>query len=179
MMTLNGKGFSLLEVMIGIAIFMVGMLGVAALQISSMNTIAFSGNLTEALYHGTSKIEELMSLPYDVDPGVGNDVLDDVDGDGTDQDTDDDGYDDDDDNATGNADGSVVDNVANWGLDDMNPGHDSEELGVGRNSNYNIYWNVAVDYPLPNTKTIKVFVTWDVKGDTRVISMETVKEEVK
>lgn len=66
MTTVHGeKGFSLVEVLLGIAIFMIGMLGVAALQISSMTGNAFSGNLTEATYLMMNKVEELMNLKYD------------------------------------------------------------------------------------------------------------------
>jgi len=38
------KGFSILEVLIGISIFAIGLLGLMALQISSMRTLSFSGN---------------------------------------------------------------------------------------------------------------------------------------
>lgn len=39
--------------------------------------------------------------------------------------------------------------------------------------NYKVYWNVAVDYPVPNTKTIKLFV--DPPGNGPNVVMEVVK----
>lgn len=182
-MTRN-KGFSILEVLIGIAIFMFGMMGIAALQISSINGSSFAANLSEATFLATSKFEELMNMSYS------DSDLDDDDDDGgriTNQDKDSDGVDDDDDNASGNADGLVNDGTLNFGLDDIGCGPgggcgaeaDGLDSGVGRNNQYDVYWNVAEGHPLPNCKTIKVYTVWSVKGNARNISMTMVKEEVK
>ena len=103
----NSRGFSLIEVLLGISIFMIGMLGVTALNISSLKSNTFSGNLSEATLLAATKIEELMATDFDdiVDGGA----------DGTNQDVDDDGMDDDDpDDAAAN-----IDNKPNFGLDDI------------------------------------------------------------
>ena len=42
----NSRGFSLLEVLIGISVFMIGMLGVTALNISSLKSNTFAGHLS-------------------------------------------------------------------------------------------------------------------------------------
>jgi len=98
------RGFSLIEVLLGISIFMIGMLGVTALNISSLKSNTFSGNLSEATLIAATKIEELMAQDFD-DPAS---ELFDVDNDGNcqtglpacssptrNQDVDDDGMDDD------------------------------------------------------------------------------------
>lgn len=61
----NEKGFSLIEVLAGVTIFMFGMLGVVALLTSSVRDNLFSGNLSEATMLATSKIEVLMSRDED------------------------------------------------------------------------------------------------------------------
>lgn len=167
------RGFSLLEVLLGISVFMIGMLGVTALNISSLKSNTFSGNLSEATLLAATKIEELMGKEFD-------DVaaLEDQDDDGnhtTPQDVNDDGIDDDDD-----ADGTNdVDGIANFGLDDMGDDADYEELNVGKKDSFNIYWNVAENEPISvspqRTKTIKVIVEWYVKDEPRSISMQVVR----
>lgn len=61
----NEKGFSIVEVLLGVAIFMIGMLGIAALQISSIKGNSFSANLTESTYLLSNKVEDLMGRGYD------------------------------------------------------------------------------------------------------------------
>jgi hypothetical protein len=61
----NSKGFSLLEVLLGITVFMIGMLGVTALNISSLKSNTFSGNMSEAVILAGDRIEQLMTLDFD------------------------------------------------------------------------------------------------------------------
>ena len=58
------KGFTILEIVIGISIFLLGMLGVAALEISAIKAEAFSIRMTEATQLARGVFEELMSVPY-------------------------------------------------------------------------------------------------------------------
>jgi type IV pilus assembly protein PilV len=168
----NNRGFSLLEVLLGITIFMIGMLGVTALNISSLKSNTFSGNLSEAAIIAASKIEELMNQDFD-DPAS---QLFDVDDDGsnaTDQDVDDDGMDDDDPDDT---DAANVDNKPNFGLDDVGADADYNDQVINENNMiYNVYWNVAENEPITTTpqrtKRITVIVEWFVKDQPRRISM--------
>ena len=152
----NCRGFSLLEVLLGISVFMIGMLGVTALNISSLKSNTFSGNLSEATLLAAAKIEELMAADFDdiVDPDL----------DGTDQDTNDDGIDND---------------GGNFGLDDPRAGADGEDPFLGKKDMYTVYWNVAVSEPITvtpaRTKTINVFVEWQVKDETRRINMSVIR----
>ena len=161
----DSRGFSLLEVLLGISVFMIGMLGVTALNISSLKSNTFSGNLSEATLIGATKIEEFMAMDF-VDIQDGN-------LDGTGQDSNKNGIDDDDE-------GTVVDGIANFGLDDIGIGNtDGYEDGLGKNGIYTVYWNVAVSEPItvtpPRTKTINVIVEWKVKDEPRRINMEVVR----
>ena len=60
----NVEGFTLLEVIIAIAIFTIGILAVASMQISAINGNESASNLTGATTWGQDKIEELLALPY-------------------------------------------------------------------------------------------------------------------
>lgn len=138
------KGFSLIEVLLGIAIFMIGMLGIAALQISSMTGNSFSANLTEATYLMTNQVEELMNRDYD-------DAL----------------------LADTKADGSA-------GLDAIASAADQHFATAGHNNNFEVYYNVANNFPMPRCKTIKIFTRWKIRGAFQpAINMQIVKEEIK
>lgn len=174
----NSRGFSLLEVLLGVTVFMIGMLGVTALNISSLKTNTFSGNMSEAVIIAGDKLEEILDMEYEdpclaipLPPGCTgpdpNYPLDDLDGDGTDQDllpslppVFGDGLDDD---------------GGNFGLDDIEADADHSELGVGKNGLYDVYWNVAEDEPIPNCKLINVIVRWQIKDVWRQINMSTTR----
>ena len=159
----DGRGFSLLEVLLGISVFMIGMLGVTALNISSLKSNTFSGNLSEASLLAATKIEELMAQDFD-DPAS---QLYDVDDDGngvTPRDPDDDG----------------IDNFGNnFGLDDTGADADYEDSGVGKVGMFTVYWNVAENEPISvspqRTKRINVIVEWKVKDEPRRISMDVIR----
>jgi len=177
------RGFSLIEVLLGISIFMIGMLGVTALNISSLKSNTFSGNLSEATLIAATKIEELMAQDFDDSASE----LFDVDNDGNcqslpscsspflNQDKDDDGQDDDD---PGDAEADV-DNKPNFGLDDTGTDADYNEGPLGKNGIYTVYWNVAESEPITvtpsRTKIINVIVEWKIKDEPRRISMDVIR----
>jgi len=72
----KGEGFTLLEVIVAIAILTFGILAVASMQISSIRGNSFAGGVTEGTTWAGDQVERLMALPYD-DP-----LLQDTDGDG-------------------------------------------------------------------------------------------------
>ena len=157
---LSYKGFSLLEVLLGISVFMIGMLGVTALNISSLKSNTFSGNLSEAAIVAASKFEELLVKGFD------DAELSDTNGNGTNQDTNDDG----------------VDNTGggNFGLDDLCINADHTTVVVKNNITYNVYWNIAENEPIstnpPRSKRINVVVEWLVKDEPRRISMNMIRQ---
>jgi len=176
------KGFSLIEVLIGATVFSLGMLGIISLQLSSIKSTRFAANMGLGMSLASSRIEELMLIDYD-DP-----IFNDDDNSGTNQDLDDDGLDDDDPDDT---DAAAVDAIVNFGLnrnchtlvDPTCPANADQvfEFPVGwQNDKYKIYWNVAVDEPIVNTKTIRMFISWRVKageGGWQQVSFTTVKAE--
>lgn len=69
------KGFTILEVMIAMAIFAIGILGVAKMQIKSQTGNTSARTITQGTTYTQDRIERLMSVPY-TDPimaaGPGN-----------------------------------------------------------------------------------------------------------
>ncbi len=57
-------GFTLVEVMIAMVVFIIGVLAVAALHVTSIRGNASASSFTEATTHAGDWIETLMTLPY-------------------------------------------------------------------------------------------------------------------
>jgi type IV pilus assembly protein PilV len=62
------SGFTLIETLIAMAVFAIGILAVGSMQISSVHNNASARMRTEALILASEKVEELMSLPDYNDP---------------------------------------------------------------------------------------------------------------
>ena len=164
----NQNGFTLIEVMTAMAIFAIGILGVAKMQIIAIEGNSNAGELTKASTIAQDKIEDLMSLDYN------NKYFADKDGDGTNQDPD------------GNGDDEVGPDK-NWGLNDTyidsnnNDRYDSGETIISdyyfleTYGKYSTFWNIAVDKPIPRTKTIRVITTWDNKGISQDVVIDYIK----
>ena len=149
------EGFTLIEILIAIAILAFGLLAVATMQVRAIKTNAIASGISQGLTLGQAKVEELMNLSYshlDLDDdggGVSN---------GTGQDADDDGVDDD---------------GGNFGLDDT-----TSADGSDANGRYTIYWNIAVDEPVTSSKTIRVIVTWTERGKDKRIALDFIKTDL-
>jgi type IV pilus assembly protein PilV len=155
MSKLKQEGFTLVEILIAIAILAFGLLAVATMQVRAIKTNAIASGISQGLTVGQAKVEELMNLSYshadlnDDGGGVSN---------GTGQDADDDGVDDD---------------GGNFGLDDTTVADGSDA-----NGRYTIYWNIAVDEPATSSKTIRVIVTWTERGRNKNIKLDFVKTDL-
>ena len=146
------QGYTLIEVLIAITILAFGLMAVATMQVTAIKTNAIASGMSQGLTLAQAKVEELMNLPYS--------ALDDTDLDGTDEDVDDDGVDDD---------------LDNFGLDDTVEGDDSDKDPPETIGRYSIYWNVAVDEPVTDSRTIRVIVTWTERGREKRIALDFVK----
>ena len=70
------KGFTLIEVLIGLIILAIGILAVAGMQITSIRGTSFSNSLTQASVIAQDRLEFLKSLPLNdarLDTGTYND----------------------------------------------------------------------------------------------------------
>jgi len=61
----NDKGFTLVEVMIGMAIFIIGYLAVASMQMAAIKGDTGARKVTEAATLAADRLETVMVLPYD------------------------------------------------------------------------------------------------------------------
>ena len=61
----NNQGFTLIEVVIALAVFAIGILGVFTLHITAINGNASARGVTENYLSGMDKVEELMARPFD------------------------------------------------------------------------------------------------------------------
>ena len=69
----NEEGFTIIEVLMAICIFAIGMLAVATMQYSAIRVNSSANLLTERTNYAMDQMEKLMSLPYtttQVAPGL-------------------------------------------------------------------------------------------------------------
>ncbi|UCF92795.1 MAG: prepilin-type N-terminal cleavage/methylation domain-containing protein [Desulfobacterales bacterium] len=137
----SNRGFSLFEMLVAMTVFSVGMLAIASMLATSSEGNNAARGVTEAMMVASIQMERLMSLPH-TDPD-----LNDTDGDGTDQDADAD---------------QVDDDGGNFGLDDAATGTADRSQTAGI---YKLFWNVAVNKPTIDTKTIRIIVSWSAALD--------------
>ena len=147
----NQKGFTLLEVLVALTIFAIGVLATATMQLTSIKGNSIARGQTEATTLAQSKIGELLILPYSAAALV------DADDDSVAKDTNNDG---------------VANDGKNFGLDDNTPATADHSESSGR---YTILWNIAEDEPFDDAKKISVWVTWQSKGATHQVCLNTAK----
>ena len=161
----KNEGFTILEILIAITILAFGLLAIATMQVSSIKGNSLAIGITEGITLAQDKAEELTRLAYD--DALLTDTTDDG-GRVTNQDANQNGRDDDDE-------GNPVDGIADYGLGQTGVG-----VADGDESNgiYDIYWNVAVNQPINNVKTIRVIVLWPDRGAVKRASVTSMKMDV-
>jgi type IV pilus assembly protein PilV len=164
--SIGNRGLTLLEVLAAIAILAFGLLAIATMQATSVKGNSQAIGITEAISLAQDRVEYLMRLPYDhadlTDKtpfnGTGQDslpVTPDLAGDGVD------------------------DDGGNFGLDDTVDGGGNviadASMVAGR---YNIYWNIAVDEPINNVKTVRIIVLWTDRGSQKRAVVDFMKSNI-
>jgi len=143
------KGFTLIEVMIAMAVFAIGILAVGSMQLTAAHGNTESGKMTTAATIAQNQMEQLISTDYDDPAYPGNPAwaLNDTNGDGT---------------------AGLNSNTAGTAdhADPANP----------VNGQYFVYWNIAADNPIRNTKTIEVIVTW--RNGRRQVALTSIKDNI-
>jgi prepilin-type N-terminal cleavage/methylation domain-containing protein len=142
------EGFTLVEALVAIVIFAIGIIGCYTMQMNSIGSSIQANTMTTSSTWATYAIENLLALEYD------NNLLK---------------------NSSGNAVDGRVD------LDDTNKAGDTPdgywqvrkagkvEQAADADALYTIYWNVVDDYPLTNTKQIRVNVVRNVGANSSVV----------
>ena len=62
---MNKKGFSLIEVLVGLVLLAIGLLAIAGMQVTSVRGNFFSHYMTQATYVGQDRLELLDNIPID------------------------------------------------------------------------------------------------------------------
>ena len=169
----NNKGFTFVETLVALMVFTIGILALNKMQLISIWGNSNASGITTTSNWAGDRIELIIGAPYtptlpstcadgdEIDPLDEKDpqyFLCDDDGDGTGEDT------------TPND--GVDDDGGNFGLDDIvNP----DGMFVSPDGLYTIYWNVAVDEPMPNLKTIRVIVTRNFLGMQKQVTLDYCK----
>ena len=162
-------GFTLIETLVAIGVLTIGILTLYTMQISAIHGNSTAGQITRAATAGANQIEAIFAMDY-------ADLLD-VDNDGTGQDANNDGVDDD---------------GGNFGLQDAQCCQDGNDpagnavAGCAQRADgcalgfdgYAVYWNVAVDEPMPATKRVSVNVVRMDRGTRKAIEFPYIKAEV-
>jgi len=140
----NNRGFTLIEALIAMAIFAIGIVALYTMQVGSVTNNSKSARITAASAWSENQVEQVVGLTYknikDCSSGPAPHRCD-SDGDGTGKDINRDGVDD-----SGNG----------FGLDDVDAAADG--TSTSPDGVYTTFWNVALDVPMPDTATIKVIV---------------------
>ena len=138
----NQRGFSLIEILIAITVFAIGILAVGKMQIAAIKGNSFANDLTEATTLAQDRMEKLIGLFY-TDP-LNNDT-----------------------NGNGKA-----------GLDNTNAAADYNDPNNPVDGRYNIFWNIARNCPISNTKEIRVIISWTDKGAQKRVSITSMKADI-
>lgn len=145
----KNDGFTILEILVAITILAFGLLAIATMQGASIKGNARAISISEGVTLAQDRAERIGRLAYD-------DV------------TLDDG------NGINNGSAGLDDDLAN--SDTQDPNNPVNLTPTGRD--YNIYWNVAEDWPITNTKTIRLFVVWFERGAQRSVAVDLMKADI-
>ncbi len=165
--TMSDRGFSLIEVLVALAILTIGLLGILNLSFYTIRTNKHSRELMWARLLAEKTAQNLQIADYDSD--ILADDADTSDLDDTENpdhismkvNTDDDN------------DGRIDEELPN-GLDDDGDGKIDEDL-----LNYSVFWNIADGVPSTATKTIRIIAQWQ-KGDvTHSVKINIVRGRYK
>lgn len=151
MMTRNAEsGFTLVEVLVSMVIFSIGILAIINMQLLSASTNVKSRGMTEGIIVAQNTIETLSSLGFThVD-------------------------------LTDRTTGANVGGLGAAGLNDFpqtTADVDNADHNDLSNPNYSVFWNVQDDVPFTDTKTIRVIVRWNDRGLFRSFSVDMVKAD--
>lgn len=137
----NNHGFCLLEILIALFIFTIGILALLIMLLYTVKGNSMSIQLTNAAHLASKQIEKIMLSD--------DDSITDADNDGI----------------------SGLDDCDESTSDGTNLNVEAGNLG----KHYNIYWNVAEDQPVADTKTIRVIVSWQEGEADKQVKFDYIK----
>jgi prepilin-type N-terminal cleavage/methylation domain-containing protein len=139
------EGFTLIEVLVAILLLTVGILAAASMQVSALTGNSLASRLTQASTLAGATVEELMALGFE------DDLLADTVPAGT----------------INSADSSVLAAALN--------NLDTAVSQAQQPEGFEIFWNVADNYPFVDCKTIRVMVRFGGRGVVRTVALDMVR----
>ena len=152
------KGFTILEVLIAIAVLTIGILGVNAMQVSSLKGNSIANKITEGSNWAADRMERIIVMPFD----SGSNTLDD-DGDGAADEADEQFLDTDGDDLAGLGDDTTA---------------TADGFFVSPDNEYTLYWNAAINQPAANMKTINIIVQSNVGFQNMRVAISSIKTQL-
>lgn len=140
---LNDRGFTLIEAMVALVVLSIGVMTMYTMQTGAVRGNLRAKQITTATAWAADRMEQISAMDFD------DVLLNDEKNDGTNQDVDGNGIDDDDE-------GVVVDGISNFGLDQNTVA--TADFTITDTPGFTMYYNVAVDQPLENMKTIRMIM---------------------
>ena len=141
----DNNGFTLLEVLIALAIFSIGILGVAALQSGSIKGNTSARGVTDIAVIAADRLEMLRSLPYN-DPAL----------------------------STPGGPGATRDYPLDQATDRVDNDYDGDIDEDNETGVLTVQYTVTNDMPLERTKTVEVTVTHDGASVRKQVTMQQI-----
>lgn len=154
----GAAGFTIVEVLIALAILGIGLLGIVKLQMQSGLGNVTSRNMTGAVNLARSKLEELKRVAaYSVQEGTAIDLIDP------------------DPLGASPTAGQIEAELSNWASPDFTEGpfNESEQPATSWDMIFYRDWNVVDDVPIDDFKTVRIRIRWTEGGTPRSVEMET------
>ncbi len=172
MTTLNNtQGFTLIEVIVAMAVLAIGILALQTMQITSIKGNAHANRLTTSSIWASDRLERIHALPYrDMSLTCADDLMCDNNLNGTDQDLDMDGLD---------TETTAPGTDTNFGLDnDTALTADHVITAANTDGVHTIFINIANNHPIRNNKTVRVIVLSEQFGKTRRVEYTFIKTDI-
>jgi len=147
------NGFTLIEALVAMVVLSIGIFSLYSMQLNGIRGNSKANTLTTAATWNADQVEQMIGVQYS------DATVKDTDGDGTNHDLDQNGIDE-----RGN----------NFGLDDITIATADGNFATP-DGRYLVLWNVAVDLPMPNLKTIRVHVLDQTNRLTKPVTFTYIK----
>jgi len=151
---LDEAGFTLIEALVAMVVLTIGVFALYSMQVVGIRGNSLGNSISTATNISSQQVEDLISRTFDDE-----DRLVDTNGDGTNQDPDKNGIDE--------------QGGGNFGLDNVDAAADYSN--VTDDGFYTVFYNVAVDVPLPKAKTIQVIVRDNTRRMQNTVTMQYIK----
>lgn len=138
----NQEGFTLIEVIIALFVLTIGILGAFAMQGAAINGNSIASQITQAATLGGDRLETIMTLPY-------NDI-----------------------NNLQDVNNAVASNAGAAGLGNTDITGKAADYGPFTRDSFTLFYNIADDYPIVGTKTVRVIIRRSDKGTIKEISQD-------